>query len=145
MRLFIDANILIDVIDATRPYSRSSAALFAWLIEHRNRYTLFTSCDLLTTVYYLIHKHLNAQEALHKIKILNRTLTLVKFDNIEVDEAILLMEQNPKYIDLEDTIQYVIARKKRCEYLLTNDRKFVSDDIPLLGSDTALEILSESH
>ncbi len=26
MRLFIDANILIDVIDATRPYSRSSAA-----------------------------------------------------------------------------------------------------------------------
>ncbi len=88
---------------------------------------------------------MNAQEALHKIKILNRTLTLVKFDNTEVDEAILLMEQNPKYIDLEDTIQYVIARKKRCEYLLTNDRKFVSDDIPLLGSDTALEILSKSH
>ena len=142
MRLFIDANVLIDVIDASRPHSRSSAALFAWLIEHQNRYELFTSCDLLTTVYYLTRKHLNPQEALHKIKILNRTLTLVEFGNVEVDEAISLMERYPQYTDLEDTIQYVIARKKRCDYILTNDQGFASEDIPLLSSDLALETLT---
>ena len=142
MRLFIDANILIDVIDASRPNSRSSAALFTWLIEHQNRYELFTSCDLLTTVYYLTRKHLNPQKALQKIKILNRTLTLVEFGNAEVDEAISLMEHDPKYTDLEDTIQYVIARKKQCKYILTNDQGFASEDIPLLSSDLALETLT---
>jgi len=144
MRLFLDANVLIDVIDASRPHSRSSAALFAKLIEQQDRYDLFTSCDLLTTVYYLTRKHLDRQEALQKITILNRTLTLIEFGNAEVDEAISLMERYPEYADLEDTIQYVIARKKGCDYIVTNDQGFVSQDIPLLNSDLALKMLTQS-
>jgi len=144
MRLFLDANILIDVIDASRPHSRSSAVLFAGLIEQQDRYDLFTSCDLLTTVYYLTRKHLDRQEALQKITILNRTLTLIEFGNAEVDKAISLMERYPKYADLEDTIQYVIARKKQCDYIVTNDQGFVSQDIPLLNSDMALKMLTQS-
>ncbi len=140
-KIFLDANILIDILDSKRPSSKESAKLFEFLVRRVNDFGLYTSCDLLTTVYYLTVKPLGKDEALAKIKILNRVIHIIEFGNTEVTEAIELMERNPKYIDLEDTIQYVMARKKKCDYIITNDKKFASGDVPILGSKKALEML----
>ena len=54
--LFLDANILIDIVDSNRPNSDESAKLFNHLIQNQNNYKLFTSCDLMTTVYYILNR-----------------------------------------------------------------------------------------
>jgi len=142
MKLFLDANILVDVVDNNRVFSRKSASLFAFFINNDDNYELYTSCDLLTTVYYLTRKPLGKEKALQQIKIFNRTIKVIEFGNKEVAEAIELMERNEKYSDLEDTIQYVMARKEKCDYIITNDKNFASGDVPILSSEEALDVLA---
>ena len=141
MKLFLDVNILVDIVDNTRIFSKESASLFELFINNDDRFELYTSCDLLTTVYYLTKKPLGSVKALQQIKIFNHSIKVIEFGNKEVDEAIALMERNDKYKDLEDTIQYVMARKEKCDYIITNDVDFASGDVPVLGSGEALERL----
>ena len=143
MKLFLDANILVDIIDNSRVFSKEGALLFEMFIELSDHYELYTSCDLLTTVYYLTKKPLGKVNALQQIKIFNQTINVIAFANDEIDEAITLMERNMNYSDLEDTIQYVMARKEKCDYIITNDKKFASGDVPVLSSDEALKVLSK--
>jgi len=142
-KVFLDANILIDILDAKRPSSQESASLFEFLVRRVKEFRLYTSCDLLTTVYYFTIKTLGQEEALSKIKKLNKVIQVIEFANKEVAEAIELMERNKKYTDLEDTIQYVMARKEKCDYIITNDKNFASGDVPVLSSKEALKELNE--
>ena len=137
-KIFLDANILIDILDDKRPASSESAKVFEILIRGVEEFTLFTSCDLLTTVYYFTRKPLGQELALTKIKKLNQIIKVIEFGNVEVNEAIELIERNEKYTDLEDTIQYVMARKEKCDYIITNDKSFASGDVPVLSSAEAL-------
>jgi len=140
-KIFLDANVLIDIYDDARPYSQESSQLFTYLVQHRNHYMLFTSCDLVTTVYYLLRKQLDKKTVLEKLKIMNKIITIIDFSNEEIDEAIYLMEKNNKFSDLEDTIQFIMARKVRCDYIVTNDKGFYSQDIPFFCSQEALEVI----
>jgi len=142
MKLFLDANILVDIVDNSRIFSKEGALLFEMLIDLSDNFALYTSCDLLTTVYYLTKKPLGKVNALQQMKIFNQTINVIAFSNDEIDEAISLMEKNVKYSDLEDTIQYVMARKENCDYIITNDKKFASGDVPILSSDEALKKLA---
>ena len=36
--------------------------------------------------------------------------------------------------DLEDNLQYLIAKENKCEYIITNDKKFYTKDIKVLSS-----------
>ncbi len=141
IRLFVDANVLIDVSVTDRPASQESLLFYKFLIDNDRLFELFTSCDLLTTIYYVLRKQLNKNEALDKIKIINKMFHVIEFGNDEIDEAIYLMERNEKYSDLEDTIQYIMARKENCDYIITNDKCFASGDVPVLSSESALNIL----
>jgi len=140
-KIFLDANILIDILDGGRPTSQQSAKMYEMLVRGVEDFSLFTSCDLLTTVYYFTKKPLGQKFALEKIKKLNQIIRVIEFGNAEINEAIELMERNEKYTDLEDTIQYVMARKEKCDYIITNDKAFASGDVPVLSAVEALNKL----
>ena len=142
-KIFLDANILIDISDTKRPFYKESAELFTYFIQNRQEFKLYTSCDLITTIYYLLKKPLGKKLALEKLKVMNKIMTIIEFGNQEIDEAIYLMEQNKKFIDLEDTIQFVMARKERCDYIITNDKGFYSHEVTLLGSKEMLKKVIE--
>ena len=141
IKIFFDANILIDVSDTNRPSYLESKALLDNLMDNIEKYTFYTSCDLMTTVYYILRQKLSKEESLAQIKLINSLIKVVEFGNYEINEAIELMERNKKYKDLEDTIQYIMARKERCDYIITNDKGFVSGDVPILNSKNALREL----
>lgn len=140
-KIFLDANILIDISDSSRPFSEDSSKLFNYLLDNTLHYQLFTSCDLLTTIYYILKRKLNKETVLEKIKLMNKIIKVIEFGNSEIDEAIYLMEKNKEFTDLEDTIQFVMARKERCDYIITNDKGFYSHEVPLLSSVDALSII----
>jgi len=50
------------------------------------------------------------------------------------------MQSNTKHKDLEDTIQYVMAKKAGCDLILSNDRGFVSPDIALMSTEKFLSL-----
>jgi len=143
IKIFFDANILIDISDTSRPTYKESKALLDNLMDNIEQYIFYTSCDLMTTVYYILRQKLSKEETLSQIKLINQLIKVTEFGNDEISEAIELMERNKKYSDLEDTIQYVMARKEKCDYIITNDKNFASGDVPVLSSQEALKELNE--
>ena len=142
IRVFLDANVLIDILaDKPRPSTPYSSELYGYLVQNLDKYELYTSCDLFTTVYYVLNRVQDKQSVLKSLKIINSVINVIEFGNQEIDESIYLMEKNKEFTDLEDTIQFVMARKERCDYIVTNDKGFYSHEVPLLSSVEALDVI----
>ena len=131
-KLFIDANIFLDIFDPYRLNYKESLALYTFVVD--NNYKLFTSCDLITTIYYIDSKK-NKKQALLNIQAINKTLKVIEFSNKEVEETCELILKDSSFVDLEDTIQYIMAKKEKCDLIISNDNNFVSKDIRLLTSE----------
>ncbi len=140
-KIFFDANVLIDTFDDTRPYHNASKELFDHFLDNIEKYTLYISCDLITTIYYILNRSIGTKAALNNIKSINNLVDIIEFGNDEIDEAIELMERSDKYKDFEDTIQYVMARRAGCDYIISNDKNFASGDVPLLSSEQVIKEL----
>ncbi|MBD3841634.1 MAG: type II toxin-antitoxin system VapC family toxin [Campylobacterales bacterium] len=131
MRVFLDANIILDAFDPNRPHSKYSREAYFYILSSHQ---VFTSCDLITTIYY-VHSKIDKVQALTKIAQVNKTLKVIEFSNKEVEQTCQLMIDDKDYKDLEDTIQYIMAKKENCDLILSNDKNFVSKDIKLLSSE----------
>ena len=137
-KVFLDANIILDTFDFSRPSAEHSFKTYTQLIT--NKTTLYTSCDIITTLFY-IHAKKNRLEAIQKIEKMNQILNIIDFSNKEIAQTCQLMQENPNYKDLEDTIQYILAKKEGCELIISNDKTFYSEEIPVMSSKEFLEQL----
>jgi len=135
--IFIDVNAWVDLFDIERPFNRYSKSSIAYLLESEG-VNLFTSCDIITTIYYLLSKK-GKDIALEAIEYVNELCTVVEFGNKEVTKSCRLMKQNSRFTDLEDTIQYVMAKKIKADLILSNDRGFISDGIALMSTEEFCE------
>ena len=133
MRVFLDANILIDKFDSTRIFHKFSDKSFEYMLLSGS-VDVFTSCDIITTLYYIGSKK-DKKQILHDIRAVNKTLEVIKFSNKEIEETCELMINDNNYKDLEDTIQYIMAKKENCDLIISNDKNFISKDIKLLTSE----------
>ena len=130
-RIFVDGNIIIDIFDKNRPNFQKSTEIINNCID---RYIeSYTSSDLITTIYYVLSKK-DRKKALKIIKFVSQLFILIPFSNEELNQAINLMTKYKKFKDLEDTLQYVIAKEMECNLILTNDRDFYSPDIEIKSS-----------
>jgi len=55
--------------------------------------------------------------------------------------AIELMREDGDYTDMEDTIQYVLAKQMGCDLIVTNDKRFVAKEIKCVGSAEFMEFI----
>ena len=131
-RVFLDANVIADIYDKNRPFYAQSREAIKILSANKD-VTLFTSCDIITTLYYILSKS-GKNEALNAIIKINELCSVVEFANDEIAESCQLMKSNKYFKDLEDTIQFVMAKKVGCDLILSNDKGFVSEGIDLMGS-----------
>jgi hypothetical protein len=134
--VFIDANIIIDLHDKSRGNLEKSLSILDFLLK--NDIKILTSCDLITTIYYILSKK-NKIEALEGIEKINKICTIIDFSNKELLQTTNLMRENKNFTDLEDTIQYVLAKNTNCDIIISNDKNFYSLDIDVLCSDGFLK------
>ncbi len=135
-KIFIDANIILDIFDSSRTAHQKSLNTYQHILSHQIE--LFTSCDIITTLYYIEAKK-DRKEALLKIQNINKTIKVIEFSNNEVASTCTLMIKDSDYNDLEDTIQYILAKKHECDLIISNDKKFTSKEIELLSSELFCE------
>lgn len=136
-KVFLDANVILDIYDENRPFHQESSQAISILLEQKD-VELFTSCDIVTTLYYVLSKR-GKREALDSILDVNELCNVIEFANQEIEESCQLMKSNQNFTDLEDTIQYVMAKKVHCDLILSNDKGFVSEGILLVGSGEFIE------
>ncbi len=132
-KVFIDANVLLDLYDDTRITHQASLESIT-VLAGRYNVELYTSCDIITTLYYVLSKA-NKARALEMVVDISELCDIVEFSNKEVVESCTLMNaEKTAYKDLEDTIQFVLAKKAQCELILSNDKGFVSPTITLMNT-----------
>ncbi|MEA1920267.1 MAG: PIN domain-containing protein [Campylobacterota bacterium] len=134
--VFVDANILVDYIDASRKSHSYSVQTLHHLLS--NNVSVLTSCDIITTIYYLYAKK-DKNQALLEIERINQFCKVINFSNHEVTLTCKLMHKDTDYHDLEDTLQYILAQKEQCELIISNDKNFTSKAIALMSSENFLE------
>ena len=130
-KVFVDGNVIIDIFEEKRANHEYSIKAIRILLS--NKVELLTSSDLITTVYYVLSK-VDKRKALLDIEKVIDIFSVIPFGKEEVKKAIRLMEQDKKFEDLEDTLQYVLAKKEGCQLILSNDENFYSPDIEVLNT-----------
>ncbi len=135
-KVFVDANIILDIFDGQRPSHWSSLKVYHYMLE--SKWMLFSSCDIITTVYYVDSKK-NKRQTIEKVEDINKILKVIDFSNKEIAKTCSLMKEDESYKDLEDTLQYVLAQKENCDMIISNDKKFASKEIELLSSETFIK------
>jgi len=129
-KVFLDANIIADTYDENRHTCRDSQNAIEILLQDKS-VEIFTSCDIITTLYYILSKK-GKELALNAILDINELCTVVDFANDEIFQSCQLMKNNKLFKDLEDTIQYVMAKKIDADLILSNNKSFISTDIKLM-------------
>ena len=135
-KVFIDANIILDIFDNQRPSHIHSLDAYHYMLK--SQWMLFSSCDIITTVYYIDSKK-DKKRTIEKIEDINKILKIIDFSNKEVVQTCKLMKEDESYKDLEDTLQYVLAQKENCDIIISNDKRFASKEIEMLSSEAFLK------
>ncbi len=124
-RVFLDTNIVLDILDSSRPNSDSIKALFQKLII--NKYTIVISEDMLSTIFYI---QKDKRKTLEFFKIIYKRWIISSFGKDVIKNAIDLSFENS--LDLEDILQCLCAKENGCDILITNDKKFYDCGIKIL-------------
>jgi len=132
-KIFLDTNIVADMISDARENHENSLLLLKILIEEE--YEVFISEDMLSTLYF-ISKNKKATLEFFK-NIIYIDWNVVSYGQTVIREAtnISLL----KSIDLEDTLQCLCARDNGCNLLITNDKEFVNCGIEIVNYERFLK------
>ena len=134
MKIFLDANVLVAVLNKEYPLFSYSARIVS-LASHK-KYTIYTTPICLAIAFHFAEKKSGTALAKEKIKILATRLTIAKVDTREVMGAL----ENKKVNDFEDGLEYYAAKNNNCQVIITEDKNdFYFSEIEVLGCKDFLE------
>ena len=126
MRLLIDANIILDVLQAREPYLADSSKL-SKLCE-TNMAEGHISTMSFANLVYVMRKELDPETILEVLKALS---LIYRFDDLT--QADLSNPVSLKWNDFEDAVQAVIAKRIHADYIITrNVKDFQGSEITAL-------------
>jgi predicted nucleic acid-binding protein len=115
-RVFVDTDIIYDLLAKREPFYQAAARLFT--LADENKIQIFISSSSLANLHYLLSKETSPFEAnqiLRKFKLLVQIAPL--------NEKIIDLALNSEFNDFEDVIQYYSALQNEIEILLTRNLK----------------------
>jgi len=131
-RLFIDTNIVIDLLQKRESFYVEAQELFT--LGDDKKVKLFISSLTIANAHFLLSKHYNTHDAR---KILAKFKVLV--DVLPLDDKVIELALTSDQKDFEDAIQYYTAIENNTDIIITRNKKdFKKLNIPIL---TAKEYL----
>lgn len=126
MKVFVDTNILIDVLTRRAPFYRDSVQV--WALAEQRKVEGLVSVLSFTNLFYIVGRLENARTA-------RKALTLVRatFSPVLCDDQILNQAMDSAFDDFEDAVQYFTALRSEAACLVTrNPDHFHKPQIPVL-------------
>jgi predicted nucleic acid-binding protein len=136
MRLFIDTNVILDVLTDREPWFEDSAAVLS-LVDAPGVEGL-VAAHTVTTLFFLSFQHLGRQRA--------ASVLLDLLDHVTVtplDQDLLLRALSLGWDDVVDAVQGISAQKAQADFLVTrNPSDFPSTAISVVTPPQLLAILA---
>ena len=132
--VFVDTNILIDVLSHRKDFYEDSAAV--WALSEKGDIQGYISAISFNNIYYLIRRNSNRSTARKKMVILRDIFNIVALDQQVINQAI-----DSDIADFEDAIQYFSAVHINAECIITRDKKdFANSEIAIISPTEFLRL-----
>lgn len=135
MKVFLDANVIIDVIQNRIDFVEESSKVLQLGLE--GECELSASDITFTTVSYYARKNRNSEQLYEVMQSLRDLIDVAPSGRIAIDWAL-----KQKSHDFEDAVQYFTALRFGAEYIISrNVRDYPYNDIPVLTPHDFLAIM----
>ena len=115
-RIFVDTNVLVGGYRGDVRFQKDTDCLhYLYSLTGKRLYVSSLSVAQLISVYQKKKKN---DEIVRIVRDLQHRFNIVDFTNRDIDAA--LIENGG---DIEDNVQYVLARKQKCSVIITNNFK----------------------
>jgi predicted nucleic acid-binding protein len=134
MKVFLDANVLISVVNKEYPVFVYSSRILS--LADSSKFQLYTSPICLAITFYFAEKKSGSEMAKKKIEIL-----VTKIKVATVDHSVVLNTiKNKAVSDFEDGLEYYAAKNVKCQCIITEDKNdFFFSEIEVLNAQAFLE------
>jgi len=128
MKILIDTNIIIDILEQRTPFFTASYRIIQLGLEEKLE--TFMSAGAITDVYYIIsHSIHNAQKAKEKIFALVSLLSICNTTSDDINVALPL-----QMADFEDAVIASIAKREKADFIITrNEKDFANSPVPAIS------------
>ena len=129
-KVFLDTNIIVDLIADRKPFSKYSIEIFKKAEEKKIK--LFTSSHSIATTHYLLKKYLEEKILRDVLYNLLDYVTVIAVDTDVVKKGL-----RSKHKDFEDSIQILCASSiEKIDCIVTrNTKDFKASEIPAFNPD----------
>jgi predicted nucleic acid-binding protein len=124
-KLFVDTNIVIDLLSRREPFYEEAATLFSFADKNQVELSM-SSLSIANTSYTLLRQmdSTKAKSILRKLRLIVKILPLD-------DKIVGLALNDETFTDFEDALQYFIAIENQQEIIITRNLKnFKNSKIP---------------
>lgn len=130
MKLFLDANIIVSVLNKEYPLFTYSSRILS--LADRKGFEVFTSPICLAIAFYFAEKKFRYKVAKDKITLLSEHIRIADVTAGVVKSSL----SNKKVKDVEDGMEYYAAVNSKCDFIITEDVKdFYFADLEVITSE----------
>ena len=139
MKLFLDANVLIDFMSERLPHYLEAATIFTLAVEHKCMVAV-SSLSMVTSNYICCDRcNMPLSDWKKKVNIMKSFVEVCPVDSEDI-----FFSCDSDWSDYEDNVQYEVAKRYSCDVIVTrNPRDFIKSDIPVLTPDEVIEIIDK--
>ena len=125
MKIFLDANICLDLLDTTRPTAKESIKWYM-LNKDNTLKEFYFSGDFITTFYYILtqKRKLSPKDVINAIDALCMEIEPIYLAHSDFSTAKNSFAQG-LFDDFEDLIVLQSCVRSGCEQFITNDKKLL--------------------
>ena len=129
-KIFVDTNIIVDLIADRRPFSKFAIEIFSKAEDKKLK--LYTSSHSIATTHYLLKKYIEEKELRN---VLYNLLDYIQVIPVNLD--VIKKGLKSKHKDFEDAIQMLCAYSiEKMDCIVTrNSKDFRDCEIPVLSPD----------
>lgn len=115
MRIFLDTNILVSVLNKEYPLFSFTSRILS--LSDRKNFILYTSPVCLAIAYYFAEKKFRSEKAKSKIELLCNHIQITSVN----ESAVIKTLQTAAINDFEDGLEYYSALENKCNCIITED------------------------
>ena len=125
MKLMLDLNLLLDVVQQRQPHYAASAQVLNYALENRNG---CIAAHAVMTMHSLVNKYADGRKADELIDWLLRNFVICPAEKSTFQRARAL-----QFADFEDAVVCACAEQEDCDYIITrNSNDFAKSTIAVL-------------
>ena len=125
-KLFIDTNVLIDLIDIRTPFYTDIAIISTLADEQRLK--LVASSISFVNAFYILSKKLDKELVINALKKYRLICEVSNIDEIIIDKSLI-----SNFSDFDDAVQHCSALHHKCDIIITRNKKdFKNSEIAVM-------------